>query len=188
MSKYWIQTYSTKKYDFVENIVEDVDLLDIANSLAQIPRFGGHLKRPLSVAQHSLTVCAALKKDGEDAYVCLQGLMHDAHEAYGFGDLPFPFKQFLKFEHGVDVDRIERPIKQAISLKFDVDIVNLPDVVHKYDDAVMRTEAQCLFERIRDNWTKNIPYKLEENIKTVLGVKDAKQLFIKTYKDLKDQI
>jgi len=158
MSIYWIQTYSTNGFDFVDTKPEQISLIDIANSLAQIPRFNGHLKRPFSVSQHSLTVAAAMEKDGLDKDKCLQGLMHDAHEAY-MGDLTKPFIDYLEDVHNIHMRKIAEPIKKAIGNRFGIDLINLPEEVEKYDLACLRTEAEALFERPKNNWTKHIEHK-----------------------------
>lgn len=62
-----------------------VSIYDIARSLAYTCRFGGHLRQPYSVAQHSCLVSDIC----EDAP--LEGLLHDAGEAY-YGDWSSPLK------------------------------------------------------------------------------------------------
>lgn len=183
MDKYSIQTYSTKEYNFVENNPEDVDIVDIANSLGQIPRFNGHLQRPVSVGQHSVTLAAAIMKDKDDKELAFQGLMHDAHEAYT-NDITLPFKNYLRDVHDIPWDKIVLPIKKAINEKFNIDIVDYPDILDRYDDACLRTEAECYFERPIDNWTKRINYKLESKIENVLSAYEAKKLFLATYENL----
>jgi hypothetical protein len=56
--------------------MNQVDINDVAQSLAQINRFTGHATRPYSVAEHSLLV-ADLARDGKLAVVQLACLMHD---------------------------------------------------------------------------------------------------------------
>ena len=79
---------------------EDIDLGDIAHSLANICRYNGHVLRRVSVAQHSLLVLDLVRDhvfmrvhDFGDASPQLQlaALFHDAHEAY-VTDLPSPLK------------------------------------------------------------------------------------------------
>lgn len=188
MSNYYIQTYSTNTYDFVENNPEDINILDIANALAQIPRFSGHLKRPLSVAQHCLTLVAMLGRGGCDKETQLKGLLHDAHEAY-VGDDSSPYKKYLKDHHGIDMNEIHEPIIRAIGLKFEVDLFDMPRIVKVYDNHLKKLEAEALFDRIANNWTDHIDYDIDQKdvrINTVLGVKEAKELFVGTYKKLKN--
>lgn len=150
LSNFWMQTYSNGTYDFENNNSEDINIVDIAHALSQITRFGGHCKNPYTVAQHSLTVAAALEKDGFSKEICLTGLMHDAHEAY-IGDITTPFKRFIQHKTGVPFSNLEAGIKQAISKRFGIDIIFLPKAVIRYDEAILRTEAESLFDRIVNN-------------------------------------
>lgn len=65
---------------------------DIAHALGQIARFNGHGKFFYSVAEHSLLVAAIMEE--LDIGDPLEGLMHDATEAY-LSDVPSPFKAGL---------------------------------------------------------------------------------------------
>ncbi len=66
----------------------------IANALARINRFAGHWERPVSVARHSVRVADRLRADGCDIETQLQGLFHDAAEAFTT-DIPTPLKRLL---------------------------------------------------------------------------------------------
>ncbi len=70
-----------------------IKLETIAQSLANICRWGGHCNQFYSVAAHSIHVMSILERTHgkEGARV---GLMHDAHEAYT-GDCTSPRKQVL---------------------------------------------------------------------------------------------
>lgn len=65
---------------------EDILIEDIAHHLSQINRFNGALRNPMSVAQHSIGVRRMLAAVGCKPIVQLQGLLHDAPEAY-LGDV-----------------------------------------------------------------------------------------------------
>jgi len=71
-----------------------VTVSHIANVLARINRYGGHWVYPISVARHCLTLADELKRQGHPAMVQLQGLFHDASEAYT-QDIPSPLKALL---------------------------------------------------------------------------------------------
>jgi hypothetical protein len=80
-----ITTYSGRNVDVLNLQEEDIDVVDIAHALALCNRFAGHTRWPISVAQHSVGVsllCHGV--DGTDE--ALQGLFHDATEAY-LGDV-----------------------------------------------------------------------------------------------------
>lgn len=188
MSEFWIQTYSTNKYDFVENNPSDISLIDIANSLAQIPRFGGHLNRRVSVAQHSIIVGSALHSDEFSKDVALQGLMHDAHEAY-MGDLTSPFIRYLESKFDCfNIEEVEIPIKHAITERFGIDIVNIPHAVERYDQAALRNEANSMFDRPIDNWTDRIEYKMDVDIRNELDVHEAKTIFVELFEHLGGEV
>ena len=66
----------------------------IANALARINRFAGHWVQPVSVARHSIRVAGQLCAHGCDIETQLQGLFHDAAEAFTT-DIPSPLKKLL---------------------------------------------------------------------------------------------
>lgn len=85
----WIVTYTGDHFDFSN---PEYRIRDIAHALAMTVRYGGHADRFYSVAEHSLMVAWLMENViGGDP---LEGLMHDATEAY-LSDVPAPFKQFL---------------------------------------------------------------------------------------------
>lgn len=87
---------------------EMITIEDIAHALASVPRFGGHLNRPYSVAQHSV-MCMMRVKSLEDKKAAL---MHDASEAY-MGDIPTPIKAMLP-----EYKKAENNLMQIIADKF----------------------------------------------------------------------
>lgn len=74
---------------------------DIAHALSMIGRYNGHAREFYSVAEHSLLVSALVYHMGGTVQNCLDGLLHDATEAY-LSDVPAPFKQFLPDWRGID--------------------------------------------------------------------------------------
>lgn len=79
-----VRTFSLKLVDVLGLRVEDVDIQDIAHGLALCNRFVGQTRAPMSVAQHSVFVSRLVEGLGAD--IALQGLLHDASEAY-LGDV-----------------------------------------------------------------------------------------------------
>src|SRR5262245_25387833 len=73
-----MKTYTGKKVNPLNIRVEDIDIRDIAHHLATINRFTVALKRPVSVAQHSIYVARLLDGSGVEP----EALFHDAPEAY----------------------------------------------------------------------------------------------------------
>ena len=62
------------------------NLIDIAHHLSMICRYAGGTQDFYSVAQHSVHVSQLMEMDGYDRAAQLDGLMHDASEAY-LGDM-----------------------------------------------------------------------------------------------------
>ena len=82
-------------YVNIKNPTEDmIDIEDIAHSLAHQCRFGGHLPKLYSVAQHSVLCANILIEQYDDPEVAFVGLMHDGSEAYLI-DMPTPIKDLL---------------------------------------------------------------------------------------------
>lgn len=88
-----IRTFTDKKFYFLDIRPEHICIEDIAHSLSNICRYGGHCKQFYSVAEHSIACCDRMG-NGEDASVRLWALLHDAAEAY-IGDICKPLKTLL---------------------------------------------------------------------------------------------
>jgi hypothetical protein len=84
-----IRTFSGKYVNVFEPTLEMIDIEDIAHALSNQPRFGGHLPKFYSVAQHCV-MCSELIEEPFK----LGALMHDASEAYLL-DIPSPIKHRL---------------------------------------------------------------------------------------------
>lgn len=84
---------------FYPQTATEFDIEDIAHSLSMAPRFGGKTLEFYSVAQHSVLVSYLMQF--EQLGDPLEGLLHDASEAY-LMDLPTPYKtmipQYFEFE------------------------------------------------------------------------------------------
>ncbi|MGE0363037.1 MAG: phosphohydrolase [Vicinamibacterales bacterium] len=108
----FLQTYSGRAVDPLAPRVDDIDRRDIARALSLQCRFGGHIRRFYSVAQHSFLVSQAVP-----AADALWGLLHDASEAY-LMDLPTPVKETgpLRGYRGVEA-QLQRTIYQAFGLR-----------------------------------------------------------------------
>lgn len=99
-----------------------ISLTDIAHTLSQINRWGGHTRFPYSVAQHSCLVAARLAP-AKQAW----GLMHDSTEAYMGGDIVSPIKRNIP-----DLVALEAGIARAICTRFGLPegCLEDPDVKH----------------------------------------------------------
>ena len=105
-----IRTVTGLYVNVFEPTPEMICIEDIAHALSMQARFGGHLPRFYSVAQHSVLVSHKAK----DA---LQGLMHDAAEAYIL-DMPSPIKKML-----IGYAEVEENLMRVIAAKFGFDPV-----------------------------------------------------------------
>lgn len=102
-----IRTVSGIYMNVFEPTPEMVCIEDIAHALSKQCRFGGHLPRFYSVAQHSV----ACMNNAEPAER-LAALLHDASEAYLL-DIPSPIKKRL-----ANYNEIEEGLMRVIAEKF----------------------------------------------------------------------
>ena len=92
----WMQTYTGGQFWPLDPQPEDVFIVDIAHSLANICRFGGHCLQFYSVAQHSIIVSELVPHE-----YALIGLLHDSAEAY-LGDIITPIKSEMTQYKGIE--------------------------------------------------------------------------------------
>ena len=122
----------------------------IAWALAQTNRFGGHSKRPYSVAEHSLLVCeiAGRELHIDDVHGLLAALMHDAHEAF-CGDVTSPLKPEIAgwsdFENGW---------LRAVRRTFNLNIASMAyrSEIKQADLIALATERRDLMPRTPTPW------------------------------------
>jgi 5'-deoxynucleotidase YfbR-like HD superfamily hydrolase len=139
-----IQTFTGIFFDPFEPDPELIRIEDIAHALAMQCRFGGHIRKRWSVAQHSMMVSDLCPAD-----LKLHGLLHDASEAY-LVDLPRPIKHApeMKFYRV-----LESRVETAIALRFGLSI-NMPDEVKRADQAILGAEARALKQGL-DGWLQH---------------------------------
>jgi hypothetical protein len=93
-NKYYIETFTGKKFRPFSPSVNDMDLIDMVHATSLEPRYGGHTKHAWSVAQHLLAIIALLRFRGYSSYMLLLVGSHDFEEAY-LKDMPKPVKMFM---------------------------------------------------------------------------------------------
>lgn len=131
--------HSGKIVDLADLSPEDIDLEDIVISLSRIPRWTGHGRKIVTVAEHSLRVYEAVQY--HKLGLSKAGLLHDAAEAY-IGDIPSPFKAQVP-----EIAELEDSILRVIFKRFGVQWPSVFgwDVIKTADLAVAADEAAELF-------------------------------------------
>jgi len=89
-----------------------IEVQDLAHTLSQINRWGGHTREPYSVAQHSVEVAGVLRERGHERKAAW-GLLHDATEAFMGGDIVSPIKRRIP-----ELMEMEAGIANAVTSRF----------------------------------------------------------------------
>ena len=151
----WIQTYTGKAFYPLAPRIEDLDIVDIAHSLAMQCRYVGHVNRFYSVAEHSVRVSRKVEAIAESINwteecrieVMKWALVHDASEAY-LGDMSYP----LKMEPEMKVYRLaEAHLMRFIAAWLGLDSAE-PALVSDVDHDILGTEARQLKAPVRKDW------------------------------------
>lgn len=128
----WMQTHTRRRFYPMDPRAEDIDPEDIAHALSLLCRYGGHIDRFYSVAEHCVLMSRVVAPEN-----ALAALLHDATEAYVV-DVPRPLKRYL-----ADYRMVEDRVWQAIAKRFDLDPV-LPADVHDADTRMLLNETSLL--------------------------------------------
>ena len=136
----WMQTYSGGRFYPCDPRAEDINPLDIAHALSLLCRYGGHVDRFYSVAEHCVLMSEAVSPEN-----ALVALLHDATEAYVV-DVPRPLKMELP-----DYRAIEANVWLAIAERFGVDPEHNPDV-KEADNRILLTERDALMSKATRPW------------------------------------
>lgn len=131
----WMQTHTGRRFYPLDPRSDEIEPVDIAHALSLLCRYGGHVERFYSVAEHCILMSEAVPP--EDA---LAALLHDATEAYVV-DVPRPLKRQL-----LDYREIEDTVWFVIAVRFGVDLT-LPVSVKEADDRILLTERNALMPR-----------------------------------------
>lgn len=172
----WIETYKGIKFSFLDPQPEQVEIEDIAHSLANQCRFSGHTSVFYSVAQHSIEVA---RHSGE---LLLTGLLHDASEAY-IHDIPSPVKPHLP-----GYAEMEDRIMQAIAKRFGI-VWPLPQIVKDADHMCLKAEARGLLPSKGGDWMAKYPTPVDiprVRAANALSPYGAKEAFLYLFKQIKE--
>ena len=125
----WIGTISGTRFDAWNIKPDDIKLIDIATGISNVCRFSGQVPWHYSVAQHSLLISRIVPEK-----YALEGLMHDAAEAY-LGDVPKPIRTGL-----ADYNALMKLVETAIASKFEL-VYPWPQEVEIADTRMFMTEC-----------------------------------------------
>lgn len=175
MGMSYLITHTGRRFDLRMPRASEVDIEDIAHSLAHLCRFNGHTRDFYSVAQHSFFVSGVVPPEH-----ALVGLLHDATEAY-VGDLISPIKRMVP-----RYQRLEAEVWTAIAARFGLSLA-LPREVAEADELLLATEIRDLLTPcIAPLWLERVgelPAPMPGSI-TALGPVEAKRLFLARYREL----
>ncbi len=168
----WIQTYTGKKFDLADPQPDMVCIEDISHALSHLCRYTGHSRAFYSVAQHSILVASHLPRE-----IALQGLLHDATEAY-VGDVSWPLKQLLP-EYKVIEQRVWRVIADKFGLPEELD-----PRVKEMDGILLMAEKRELLGEAPEPWAPQFE-ALVEKAKSIQfqpkSIGACRQLFMWSY-------
>lgn len=167
----WMQTASGLVFVPAAPTPDTITIGDIAASLSKLCRFGGHCSEFYSVAEHSVLVSLAVPRE-----FALQGLMHDATEAYVV-DVPRAVKQML----GDVYAQAEARVWQVIAAKFGLPLALDPSV-KRADDAVLLAEKEVLMRGGPTNMPDGWPAVEPADVPVVgYGPSYARDLFLRRF-------
>lgn len=173
----WITTYSGLPFWPLEPRVEDVRIEDIAHALSNVCRWSGHVKKFYSVANHCYLISFLVPEE-----FALEGLLHDASEAY-LSDLSRPIKHNKGL--GEIYKEVEYRLEEVIAKKFGL-IFPYPKEVKQADSRMLLTEKADL---MNGNWEElcalgeTQPYVIK--IEPVLP-EEMEKLFIGRYNEIRN--
>ncbi len=142
-------TYTGKKWYVEDPQPEDVCIADIAHGLSNICRFGGQCRVFYSVGQHSVLVARAILDRWGNPDHALQGILHDAAEAY-LGDMVRPLKYAMPAYQALE-EKTAIVIRQGLCVpEPDEDALSH---VKEIDDVLLMTERRDLMNHCGHEWT-----------------------------------
>ena len=142
----WMQTWSGGRFYPMDPQPDDIDPADIAHALSLLCRYGGHVDRFYSVAEHCVLMSQQVSPEN-----ALAALLHDATEAYVV-DVPRPLKRYLPA-----YQTIESLVWHALAARFGVG-TELPLEVEAADNRIILTERDALMPRVTLPWYQDGRY------------------------------
>jgi hypothetical protein len=132
-----IRLFNGKNFRASAPNLRDVDVESFAHSIAQLPRFLGHQKRFVSVAEHSVLVAMVVGTELHRPDLGREALMHDLHECVSGGDIPTPYKKLPQFQGLVAFEKqMAEIVRTALGLPLE-----LSEPVKRADSILLSTEV-----------------------------------------------
>ena len=139
-----ILSYAGDYVDLCEPKPQHLKIEVFAHALSNLCRFNGHCRTFYSVARHSILVSHIVEQDlGMPGYA-LEGLMHDASEAF-LGDVTTLLKPLLP-----TYKPIERNFARAIRDTFG--LAHVPEILKKADLRALKSERAALLPPTTRDW------------------------------------
>ena len=161
---------------------------DIAHALSLNCRFNGHPSQFYSVAEHSMLVSAIVHLLGGTREQVLEGLLHDATEAY-LTDVPAPFKQFLPDWKKLDAD-LDSKFRAWAELPQEKDaLVKKADWIALFIEAYqLIPDAGACFLDPEGVRQKALDLADEHDLWPLcIGARTAEQMFLECWHELADE-
>ena len=169
----WMATYTGKKFSPLVPVVADIDIRDIAHSLSLICRYGGHIDRFYSVAEHCVLMSRVV-----EPHAALYALLHDATEAY-VGDMVRPLKRSM-----AQYRMVEEGVWKAIVRRFALPSPTVSHQVTDADNAILLNERDTLMPRAPRPWHQDGRYKPLDIVIEGWSPKEAEAKYLTAFQDL----
>ena len=149
----WFETYTGRRFHVLDPRPDDVDILDIAHSLAMQCRYNGHCTRFYSVAEHCVHLSRYVERTAPGMASAV-ALLHDAPEAYT-SDVIRPIKNSFREKGLTQFDDIDRAVEAAVFRHFgmpSVAALGLPSWLKALDTRILVDERAVLMNPSQNAW------------------------------------
>lgn len=124
----WMITFTGKRFWPLDPRADEVCFADVAHALSMVCRYGGHVSRFYSVAEHSVLLARYFLRQG-DRPKARRALAHDMPEAYT-GDVVRPLKQHWQEARAIEA-RVADVVSEALGWPWSNDDIAAVDDADK---------------------------------------------------------
>lgn len=149
--------------------------------MSNTTRWGGHCCPTINVAQHSVIVARLLRSAGCPSEVQMQGLLHDAAEAY-LEDLKRPIKRLPEMAWYCErEDAVQRVVCDAFGLPHEE-----PAIVKHVDAVMLMTEKRDLMAPEPAEWGdgQGVRVKPRKDPIAKYDMEQVESMFLARFKEL----